>query len=569
MDKNKQQNQHLQKPRRELRTIRTLLSCLSGGDIPDWLSAEHYLLCGLCRSVCDALKSCPRIPYTQTTKGQRVPFAFTVSETISPEANTEEMITALSHFHPDEAFLRLFPVLRAASVLCRIAQYRTCAEPPQALGAWLDQLRRTKELDWAEVHDRLSYVEKLLMEDPGGAYPLCDDTSKAAYRAAVFRLAKKKGITEEEAAEHVLDEAKAVPSGLISAVLFPMRENHWGVLWHIVLYGFALLLSVITAVCLRRAGHVLPVVIGCALFLPFCALVREIMHLLAVRFGRAFASPLLRYRIEPGKIPDHGRVMTVITSLLRGGEHARALVRNLERFYLRNRDDNAVVGLLCDLPSGEHAVMEEDAALLSAVRDRIDALNRKYGNRFCLFVRGRIYSASESCYMGWERKRGAVLMLARLLRGIGADAFVCIDAPAGCMQNIRYVCTLDEDTVLPPDALCQLVGAMLHPQNTPMIENGAVRQGCAILQPAMATTLEHAAATRFTLLCCGRGGMDPYSRHHIDGETILFGEGSFCGKGIFDVDAFLAVLDGAFPDHAVLSHDFLEARDSVVRTILL
>lgn len=558
MDKNKQQNQHLQKPRRELRTIRTLLSCLSGGDIPDWLSAEHYLLCGLCRSVCDALKSCPRIPYTKTTQGKRVPYAFTVSETIPTTANTEEMVTALSHFQPDEAFLRLFPVLRAASVLCRIAQYRTCAEPPQALGAWLDQLRRTKELDWAEVHDRLSYVEKILMEDPGGAYPLCDDTSKAAYRAAVFRLAKKKGITEEEAAEHVLDEAKAVPSGLISAVLFPMRGNLWGVLWHIVLYGFALLLSVITAVCLRRAGHVLPIVIGCALFLPFCALVREIMHLLAVRFGRVFASPLLRYRIEPGKIPDHGRVMTVITSLLRGGEHDRALVRNLERFYLRNRDDNAVVGLLCDLTSGEQAVMEEDAALLSAVRDRIDALNRKYGNRFCLFVRGRIYSASESCYMGWERKRGAVLMLARLLRGIGADAFVCIDAPAACMQNIRFVCTLDEDTVLPPDALCQLVGAMLHPQNTPMIENGAVQQGCAILQPAMATTLEHAAATRFTLLCCGRGGMDPYSRHHIDGETILFGEGSFCGKGIFDVDAFLAVLDGAFPDHAVLSHDFLE-----------
>ncbi len=558
MDKNKPDFRDMRKPRRELRTVRRLLSGLLEQDVPDWLMREHYLLCGMCRSVIDALQTCPAIPYTVNTQKSRVPYAFAVSETIPPDANTEEMIASLAHFQPDEAFLRHFPVLRAASVLCRIAQYRTCTEPPKAIGAWLDQLRQTKEIDWTEVHDRLSAVEKLLMEDPDGAYPLCDDETKAAYHTAVYRRARKAGITEEEAAADVLVMAKNSDRGQLASILFAQNRAARGVLWHLILYGSAFLLSVSVAFLLHAWGSVVPWLVGCALFLPFCALVRECANRIAVRYGRAFAPPVLRYRIAPGTIPQNGRVLTVITSLLRGGAHDHALVRNLERFYLRNRDDNAFFGLLCDLPSADSQVQPTDEAVLSAVRDGIATLNRKYGDRFCVFVRARSYCEGERCYMGWERKRGAVLMLARLLRGIGTEDFLCIDAPGRCTEQIRYICTLDEDTVLPPDALCKLVGAMLHPYNTPQTDGGAVRRGCAILQPAMATTLEGAAATRFTLLCCGRGGMDPYSRFHIDGESILYGEGSFCGKGIFEIDAFLDVLDGAFPDHAVLSHDFLE-----------
>ncbi len=558
MDKTKLENRVMRKPRRELRTVRQLLACLLGTAAPVWLGEEHYLLCGMCRTVIDALKACPKIPYTVNTQKQRIPYAFSVSETISPTADTAKMQSALAHFHPDEAFLRHFPMLRAASVLCRIAQYRENQNPPAAYGAWIDQLRQTKELDWSAVHDSLSAVEKILMQDPGGAYPLCDDDTKAAYRTAVHRRAKRDGITEEAAAERALKEAKASPAGQLASVLFPRRKDHRGVLCHVFVWGTAMLLAVCTALLLRKTSFAVSWIVGCVLFLPYYAFVRECINMLAVRFCRASAMPLLRYHIEPGTIPSDGRVLTVITSLLRGGEHDRSLVRNLERFYLRNRDDNAYFGLLCDLPTADSAVQSTDGTVLSAVREQIDGLRRKYGNRFCLFVRRRIYSEGESCYMGWERKRGAILMLAKLLRGIGAEDFLCIHAPDIALQDIRYVCTLDEDTVLPPDALCRMVGAMLHPHNTPVIANGAVRQGCAILQPAMATTLESAAATRFTLLCCGRGGMDPYSRYHIDGESILYGAGSFCGKGIFDVDAFLKVLDGAFPDYAVLSHDFLE-----------
>ncbi len=38
----------------------------------------------------------------------------------------------------------------------------------------------------------------------------------------------------------------------------------------------------------------------------------------------------------------------------------------------------------------------------------------------------------------------------------------------------------------------------------------------------------------------------------------LFGEGSFIGKGIYDVDAFIRVLGNQFPENLILSHDLLE-----------
>ena len=119
MRKPVQKQQNMRKPKRELRAVRQLLSCLQGNAAPAWLVREHYLLCGMCRYVMEELAHCPAIPYVSNTKNQLVPYAFIVSETVVPHARTEEMITALSHFHPDEAFLRSFPVMRVASLAVR------------------------------------------------------------------------------------------------------------------------------------------------------------------------------------------------------------------------------------------------------------------------------------------------------------------------------------------------------------------------------------------------------------------------------------------------------------------
>ncbi|MBQ7982734.1 MAG: hypothetical protein IJ302_04140, partial [Clostridia bacterium] len=326
---------------------------------------------------------------------------------------------------------------------------------------------------------------------------------------------------------------------------------------HIILYLLAAGMALGVGLWLYRYGMWVAIVSACILYLPFYALCRELADTAAARFGRRFGLPVLRYRLE--QLPEDGKTLVVVTALLRGGAHDRALIRNLERFFLRCRDENLCIGLLGDLPAAESEITDADAAVIAAAKEQIAALNRKYGGAFCLFVRGRTWSAGEEIFCGWERKRGAVLTLARYLRSvIGEDAFAAVLAPRIPVRELRYVCTLDEDTELPPGAVAEMVGVMLHPYHRPQVHAGAVRRGCAIVQPAMAVTLAGAAATRFTLLCTGKGGSDPYSRHNTDGESILYGMGSFCGKGLFDVDAYLAVLDRAFPEGAVLSHDFLE-----------
>ena len=561
MSKNRTDDWTMRKPRTELRTIGRLHAFLLSRAAPPWLGKEHYLLCGMCRSVLSELENADPIPYVKNTKQQPVPYAFTVSETVVPDADTEQTVKSLAHFHPDEAFLRMYPTMRAAAVLCRIAQHRNDADAPQAFGVWIDQLRRTREIDWSAVHSRLSDVEKALMQDPGGAYPLCDRDTKAAYRNAVRSYARRRRVTEAAAAQAILQAAAQETDAekrQISYHLFPSPKPYGGIFWYLWFYLTALALSGVTAACLWHLGALYALVIGCTLYLPYYVLVRTCTDMTAARLLIGRQIPILRYDIRRGEIPAEGRVLNVITMLLHGGDQDTACVRNLERFYLRCRGKNVSFGLLCDLVPGKEACKTEDEEHIARLREQIAALNQIYGNVFCLFVRRRVYSTGEQCYMGWERKRGAVLMLARLLRGVGREEFLCVEAPGDSIENIRYVCTLDEDTVLPPEALSDMVGAMLHPHNRPVIVAGAVRRGCAILQPDMRTTLAGASASRFTLLCCGRGGMDPYSRHHTDAESLMFGEGSFCGKGLFDVDAYLAVLDGAFPDHAVLSHDFLE-----------
>jgi len=156
MRKNTADQQNYHKPKKELRSVRSLLACLQDGSAPAWLAGEHYLLCGMCRAVMNALVHSPALPYVSNTKKQSVPYAFTVSETVVPRANTVEMITALSHFHPDEAFLRSFPMMRTAAVLCRIAQHRTNTDAPREFGAWLDQLRYGKEID--EKYPNIKYT---------------------------------------------------------------------------------------------------------------------------------------------------------------------------------------------------------------------------------------------------------------------------------------------------------------------------------------------------------------------------------------------------------------------------
>jgi cyclic beta-1,2-glucan synthetase len=301
--------------------------------------------------------------------------------------------------------------------------------------------------------------------------------------------------------------------------------------------------------------------------------------------------PLPRMDFSAG-IPAEFRTLVVVPSMLSSAEGIDDLAEALEVRFLANQDDNLRFGLLTDWRDASAESVAGDAELLQVARTRIEELNRKYpgtagdadrdneiGDRFFLFHRPRLWNAGEQVWMGYERKRGKLADLNALLRGGAQDRFALVVGNMRSLSNVKYIITLDTDTQLPRDAARQFVGAMAHPLNrvyTPsMVEGSAVqapsagglpvardmidrREGYVILQPRMASSLPSTNRSRYARLFGSESGIDPYTRAVSDVYQDLFAEGSFIGKGIYDIDAFEQALQGRFPENRILSHDLLE-----------
>ena len=285
----------------------------------------------------------------------------------------------------------------------------------------------------------------------------------------------------------------------------------------------------------------------------------------AVAVVNAFVPPLATPRALPKMdlsegIPRASRTLVVVPALITSVQNVEHLVEALEVRFLGNRDDHVGFGLLTDLADASQETLPEDEALERLAGQRISELNDKYGRSFFLFHRPRRWNAGEQVWMGYERKRGKLADLNALLRGRADGRFSRIVGDTGMLQQVKYVITLDADTQLPRDAARQLVGAMMHPLNRAQYDEREQRvtEGYGILQPRVAASLAGANRSRYARLWTSEPGIDPYTRVVSDVYQDLFNEGSFIGKGIYDVDAFELAVGGRFPENRILSHDLLE-----------
>ena len=257
--------------------------------------------------------------------------------------------------------------------------------------------------------------------------------------------------------------------------------------------------------------------------------------------------------------------MVVVPTILRSAENIDDLLQTLEIHHLANRDPHLHFALLTDWPDAAQENLPEEEALLERTKAGIESLNRKYagGRRdlFFLFHRPRRWNASENVWMGYERKRGKLMQFNAFLRGRCADCFAAVVGDLTILPEIKYVITLDTDTQLPRESARQLIGTMAHPLNRPQFDPalGIVTEGYSLLQPRVDVSLPTADRSRFVRLHAGEVGIDPYTRTVSDVYQDLFGEGSFIGKGVYDVDAFQRTLAGRFPENRILSHDLLES----------
>ena len=452
-------------------------------------------------------------------------------------------------------------------------------------------LRQLGATDWHEFVESLSVAEHALREDPAGVYARMDFATRDSYRHVLETIARGSGFAEEQVARRCVQLAREAvarndgddrrahvgfylvdkgltlleaATGMQTPLARALQRNHAP---YIYFWSIALLTAVFAAGLLERAHAggaadwllalcVIPVLFGSS----------QLSIALVNRVASALFSPQLLPRMDFSRgIAPESRTLVVIPTMLHGAQNVEDLVEALEVRFLANQDEHLHFALLTDYADAQEESLPHDEPLLQLAAQRIAELNEKYRrtsshDTFFLFHRPRRWNARERVWMGYERKRGKLGELNALLLGGVRDAFSRIVGGVDVLSNVRYVITLDTDTQLPRDAARRLVATMSHPLNRPRYDATMrrVTEGYGILQPRVAAGLPGSNRSRYARLYGGEPGIDPYTRAVSDVYQDVFGEGSFIGKGIYDVVAFEQALGGCFPENRILSHDLLE-----------
>lgn len=451
-------------------------------------------------------------------------------------------------------------------------------------------LRFLSVMDWREFVDAMSRVEQTLREDPAGVYANMDFATRDNYRHVIETLANRCALAQYDIARHAIDLAK-------SAAVDNERARHVGfylidaglpalqraisarigvsdllrrLARHMPIFGYLgsialmlLLLSVVVLYPLRDSslGGWRLLLVGVLGFIGTSELAIALINWLATCMSTP--QPLPRMDYSKG-LPAGTRTLVVVPTMLSDLHSVHELMLALEVRFLANRDRQLHFALLTDFTDAATQNLPTDEALLQLASTRITELNAKYGDgkneMFYLLHRPRLWNEGEGVWMGFERKRGKLGDLNALLRGHGSERFSLIVGDIAILTQIKYVITLDTDTQLPRDTARELVATLMHPLNRAHYDErvGRVIAGYGILQPRIAVSLNGSNCSRYARLHSGDSGVDPYTRAVSDVYQDLFDEGSFIGKGIYDVDAFERALSGRFPENRILSHDLLE-----------
>jgi len=462
-----------------------------------------------------------------------------------------------------------------------------------ACGNAITSLRQLAQLDWREIFEQLSRVEQLLRLDPSGIYPDMDFATRDRCRRAIEELARASGQSEMQVAEYALqlsrrgsgaagndgwdnhvgvwltgDGRSALARQLSCRETRYYRALEWIYRRHATVYaggviGFSALLFALIALVGRASqiGLLTLLGFGVLLLIPVSQLAIELVNYLLTRLLPT--RPLPKMDFERSGIPDEFRTLVVVPMMLMNLETVRAEVEKLEIRYLANKEENLLFSLFSDYTDAPTRSRQDDALLLQTATDGIALLNQRHGgHRFFLLHRERLWCESEQKFIGWERKRGKLEELNCLIAGTRPDnaaALVYVGDPQQLMA-VRFVITLDSDTLLPHATARRMVETLAHPLNQPRFDrDGNIIAGSyAIIQPRVSPTLTSTTASRFSRLFADAVGIDPYTQAVSDVYQDLSGEGSYHGKGIYDVRAFNCVLTGRFPEEWILSHDLIE-----------
>ncbi|WP_309672538.1 glucoamylase family protein, partial [Gemmatimonas sp.] len=471
----------------------------------------------------------------------------------------------------------------------------------------ITSLRDVGRRDWRTFVEHQSIMEATLREDPSGFYPQMTFATRDSYRHVVERIAKGTGHREASVAQWAVDlchrangetangsharlthvgyflvddgvrelERTAGYSPTLSERIERAVRTHPNVVFVGGLVTCTILATLAVILIVEPDARASLWLILLFAFLPALDISVTVLNQLVTTWLPPNVLP--RLDLHALGVPSQYRTAVVIPTLFGTTADVDDALETIEVQFLANRETHLHFAILSDFTDSATETAPTDAALLAQAVDGVTQLNARYAHDditpFHLLHRPRRWNAQQGVWMGWERKRGKLAEFNRVLRADGrttappidptidtTSAFSTIVGDPDALRGVKYVITLDADTVLPPDAAPSLIGALAHPLNRAVYDpvRRRIVRGYGILQPRVGVSLPSAHRSHFAAISSGHPGVDPYSTAVSDVYQDLYGEGSYTGKGIYDVDAFELATHGRFPENTLLSHDLIE-----------
>ena len=464
-------------------------------------------------------------------------------------------------------------------------------------------LRLLSTTDWKTFFEQTSQVEQILRDDPAQIYSNMDFNTRNNYRSVIEELARHSKFSEEQVAMAAVDCARSVgkkTEGRKAHVGFYLRDDGRGMLESNIQYQPELktrlegwLLKFPTVTYLGSIGLVsgillfgLLIFVSCLDSSPIQLIIAGILGLgLALEAAISLVNRSVTRHIKPQSlprmefskgIPPGNNTMVVVPTLMESIDEINQLLQELEIHYLSNPDPQLTFALLTDFGDAPEQSMPGDEDLIAFAKTGIENLNQKYNQPtpFYLFHRDRKWNPSEGVWMGWERKRGKLSEFNHLLLDSDAKPFSTLVGDLRILPAIKFVITLDADTTLPQGSAKRLIATLAHPLNRAEFsaDGRSIVAGYTVLQPRLAVKPTSANRSAFSQISSENAGFDLYSFAVSDVYQDLFGEGSYVGKGIYDVAAFEQSLAGQVRENTLLSHDLIEGtfgRAALVTDVVL
>lgn len=465
-----------------------------------------------------------------------------------------------------------------------IKEHMEIAKTTDYIGRAILAYKQIQGINFREIFEKVNKIDEALMLDYTNEFKRCDYKTKSRYRAYIIKLAKKYSLSEVYVAKKAVECSKKYKKHVgffligqyryllkkelkkpyIGEVIYnKVIEPSKTFLYLLIILLLSIEFTILISYNLFSFNSVVATIIA---FVIVFILSFEVAQKLVNYFFRKAMQPEILPRFDFAKTVDENNVTYVVMpTIISSIEKLDQMIKKMEVTYLANRSDNMYYMLIGDCVSSNKEIIDMDEKIINYAKQKLKELNEKYKSPHVLFnflYRKRVYSKGEECYMGWERKRGALLEFNKLVLGkltdeeIKAKFYLIYDD----IVNAKYAITIDEDTTLSLNTAKDLVSIVAHPLNKPILaKNGkVVKKGYGLIQPSVGLDIEVANKSIFSKIFGGFGGLDIYTTAVSDVYQDVFGEAIFCGKGIYNIELFDKLVADEVPENLVLSHDLLE-----------